>query len=243
MSDSANVLAATKGESCWPTDRIAASKAIPHPLEYQMNTLLHVNSSPRGPESQSLALARTFLDVATARSPETKVDELNLFDEPMPAFGPVAAAAKYAAFAGQEPDADGAEVWRQVRATFDRMADADSYLFNIPMWNAGVPYVLKQWIDIVTQPGWLFAFNPATGYQGLLTGRRAVVIYTSGVYGPDAPPAFGSDFQRTFFTDWLRFAGISDIREVRLARTALSANPDDDLERAHAEVRVLAETF
>jgi FMN-dependent NADH-azoreductase len=32
------------------------------------------------------------------------------------------------------------------------LATADAYLFSVPMWNAGVPYVLKQWIDIITEP-------------------------------------------------------------------------------------------
>lgn len=43
---------------------------------------------------------------------------------------------------------------------FDRFAAADAYLFSVPMWNAGVPYALKQWIDIISQPGWLFSFTP-----------------------------------------------------------------------------------
>ncbi|UQX13255.1 NAD(P)H-dependent oxidoreductase [Candidatus Mycobacterium methanotrophicum] len=34
------------------------------------------------------------------------------------------------------------------------------------MWNSGIPYVLKQWIDNVTQPGWAFGFDPERGYTG-----------------------------------------------------------------------------
>jgi len=33
---------------------------------------------------------------------------------------------------------------------FDRFAAADAYLFSVPMWNAGVPYAVKQWIDIIS---------------------------------------------------------------------------------------------
>ena len=63
---------------------------------------------------------------------------------------------------------------------------ADGYLFSVPMWNAGVPYILKQFIDVVSQPGMVFAFDPAAGYTGLLTGKKAASIYTSAVYGPGA---------------------------------------------------------
>ncbi|HEY2753621.1 NAD(P)H-dependent oxidoreductase [Phenylobacterium sp.] len=67
--------------------------------------------------------------------------------------------------------------------------------------------MLKQWIDIITQPGWVFAFTPTDSYTGLITGRKAAVVYTSGIYSPGAPLAFGSDFHASYLNDWLRFAG------------------------------------
>ena len=82
------------------------------------------------------------------------------------------------------------------------------------MWNAGIPYILKQLIDVISQPGLIFGFDPHKGYTGLLRGKRAAVIYTSAVYGVDRPPTFGSDFQTTFVEDWLRWAGITDITTV-----------------------------
>ena len=59
------------------------------------------------------------------------------------------------------------------------------YLFTVPMWNARVPYILKQFIDVISQPGMIFGFDPVTGYTGLLENKRAAVIYTGAVYGPD----------------------------------------------------------
>ena len=113
-------------------------------------------------------------------------------------------------------------------ALFDRFAAADAYLFSVPMWNAGVPYVLKQWINIVSQPGWLFSFTPNAGYSGLIRGKKAAVIYTSGVYQPGAPRAYGNDFHATFFNDWLRFAGFTDVAEIRWQPTVLTATRDTD---------------
>jgi FMN-dependent NADH-azoreductase len=208
-----------------------------------MTTLLHINSSPRGVQSSSLALATTFLETLIEQAPETKVDTLDLFDDPLPAFGTVPAAAKYAAFSGQQPTGEGVEAWAQARAVFDRFASAGVYLFNVPMWNAGVPYPLKQWIDIVTQPGWAFGFDPVRGYTGLMTGKRAVVVYTSGVWSPGVPLDFGADFHSTFFDDWLRFVGIADVRRIRYAGNALSTSPEDDLARAHETAREVAAAF
>ncbi len=208
-----------------------------------MSQLLHVNSSPRGSMSQSLALATTFLEAYRDRHPELKVDTLSLFEDPLPAFGTAAAAAKLAAFMGQPPTGEQADAWDQARSVFDRFAAAETYLFNVPMWNSGVPYILKQWIDIVTQPGWAFGFDPETGYTGLLEGKRAVVVYTSGVYSAGVPIEFGADFHSAFFNDWLRFVGVTDVTEIRFAPTALTATPEADFERAQQSVRELAATF
>ena len=78
-----------------------------------------------------------------------------------------------AVFGGADPEGDEATAWRAARETFERFDSADDYLFTVPMWNASVPYILKQFIDVVSQPGWIFAFDPVRGYTGLLENKRA----------------------------------------------------------------------
>jgi FMN-dependent NADH-azoreductase len=123
---------------------------------------------------------------------------------------------------------------------FERFAAADEYLVTVPMWNHGVPWVLKHLIDTITQPGLVFGFDPATGYEGLLTGRRAMVVYTSAVYHEGAPPAFGVDFHRSYFHDWLRFAGIDDVAEVRFQPNLVTADADALRRAAHQRARDVA---
>ena len=77
---------------------------------------------------------------------------------------------------------------------FAPFKEAAEYLFTVPMWNASVPWVLKHLIDAITQPGTVFGFDPANGYIPLLEGKRAIVVYTSGVYSPGATIQFGADF-------------------------------------------------
>jgi FMN-dependent NADH-azoreductase len=193
-----------------------------------MTTLLHVSASPRGASSDSLALADAFLDTYRHAHPDVTVEHLDLFDGTLPTFGRLAAEAKMAAFGGGEPSAEQQGEWDTARAVFDRFAAADAYLFSVPMWNAGVPYVLKQWIDIISQPGWLFSFTPHGGYTGLVSGKKAAAIYTSGVYSPGAPLPFGADFHAAFFNDWLRFAGFTDVTEIHWQPTVLTATRDTD---------------
>ena len=157
-------------------------------------TLLHISASPRGASSESLALAQAFLESYRDAHPGAAIDTFDLWDGSLPAFGPAAAAAKMAVFAGQTPTGEQAEAWQAARDTFAHFDAADRYLFSVPMWNAGIPYILKQFIDVVSQPGMVFGFDPARGYTGLLSGKKAAVIYTSAVYGPGHGHAFGEDF-------------------------------------------------
>ncbi len=208
-----------------------------------MSTLLHVSASPRAGRSESLALARLFLDTYAEQNPDVTVEEWDLWDGTLPEFGQAAVEGKMNTFAGIDLEGPSAAAWRQVTATFERFAAADAYLFSVPMWNAGVPYKLKQLIDVVSQPGLVFGFDPGAGYTGLLTGRKAAVLYTSAIYGPGRGPAFGSDFQAPFFRDWLAWAGVEDVREVSFGPNIAAADVEGGRRIAREETARLAKEF
>ena len=208
-----------------------------------MPSLLHISASPRGAESESLAIARTFLEALAGSRPEVTIDTFDLWDGSLPEFGPPAAAAKMSVFAGRVPAGGQAAAWQAAERTFGRFAAADYYLFSVPMWNHGIPYVLKQFIDVVSQPGMVFSFDPEHGYTGLLTGRRAIVVYTSAVYGTGRPAAFGTDFQAPYFRDWLTWAGIADITEILFRPNLATADAEAGRQAAHAAAREAAKRF
>ena len=205
-----------------------------------MPALLHISASPRGEESHSLAIAHTFLAALAAERPDIEMEHWDLWDGSLPQFGPDAVAGKYAIFAGAEHDERQAAAWVEVRETFERFNRADYYLFTVPMWNHGIPYVLKQLIDVVSQPGLVFGFDPVRGYTGLLSGKQAVVIYTSGVYGDDRGRDFGVDFQAPYFDDWLRWAGVTCTATITYRPNLAVADPEPGRLAAHAAARAAA---
>ncbi|HKE67803.1 MAG TPA: NAD(P)H-dependent oxidoreductase [Nocardioidaceae bacterium] len=200
-----------------------------------MTTLLHVSASPRGAESESLALAERFLDGYRQSDPEADVEHWDLWDGTLPAFGPDAVAAKMAVFGGADPQGDSATAWRTARRTFERLAAADRYLFSVPTWNHTVPYILKQLIDVVSQPGMVFSFDPDAGYTGLLRGKPATVLYTGAVWGPERDERFGVDFAAPYFEYWLRWAGVDDISTVGFRPNL--ATTDADTARVAAQAQ------
>lgn len=208
-----------------------------------MATLLHVSASPRGTASESLAIADGYLEVVRRTRPDINIAHWDLWDGTLPAFGPAAVGAKMAVFAGAEQTHVQAAAWDDVRRAFERFAAADHYLFSVPMWNHSVPYILKQFIDVVSQPGMVFGFDPVAGYTGLLTGKSATVIYTGAVYGPDRGPAFGTDFQSTYFEDWLHWAGIDDVTSISFRPNLAVEDPEPGRRAAHAAAVAAAEAL
>lgn len=95
------------------------------------------------------------------------------------------------------------------------------------------------YIDILTQPGLLFGFDPAKGYFGLLSHKKATVIYSSGVFAPGAPAQYGLDFQSNYLDWWLRFIGVDDIQTIRYQPSLLTQDPAKGLHEAIAAARNL----
>jgi FMN-dependent NADH-azoreductase len=198
-----------------------------------MTRLLHISASPRGERSESLALAAAYLAEVADRT-DVVVEQWDLWDGTLPGFGPDATGAKMSVFAGQEPTGPQAEAWARAKRAFERFDAADAYLFSVPMWNGSVPYVLKQLIDVISQPGMVFGFDALEGYSGLLAGKKAVLVLTSAVYGPERPVAFGLDFQRSYLEWWLNWAGVEDVTTVEL-RPNLATDRADELRAAALE--------
>jgi FMN-dependent NADH-azoreductase len=208
-----------------------------------MSKLLYVISSPRGDQSESRAIAEEFLNAYRRSDPAVEVDVLDLWKDALPVYAGHGVAAKMAVFGGQTPSGDARAAWDDVQRVFARFSAADEYLFTVPMWNHSVPWVLKHLIDTISQPGMVFGFDPEAGYTGLLTGRRAVAVYTGAVYYEGAPRAFGADFHRSYFNDWLHWAGIDDVSEIRFQPNLVTSDAEAGRAAAKADARTLGATF
>lgn len=208
-----------------------------------MTRLLHIAASPRGENSESRAIADTFVTAYRQTHHGATVDLLDLWEAGLPEFGAAAVEAKRAEASGRQAEGEGAVAWEEVRRVFESFDSYDRYLFSVPMWNFGIPYVLKHFIDVVSQAGMLFAFDRTSGYTGLLKGKKAVAIYTSSVYAPGLPPAFGDDHQTAAFDGWLRWAGVTDISTIQFRAHQLTEDADLMRRNAHAEARELGKEF
>lgn len=208
-----------------------------------MSKLLFIQASPRGNESKSIQVAQAYLTALHKANPSLEVDVIELWQENLPAFDGNKVAAKMNIITGQPQDGAQKTAWDQIVEIAGRFSSADRYLFAVPMWNGGIPYRLKQYIDIIHQPGLLFGLSPEAGYNGLLADKHATVVLTAGAYAENFPsPQFGIDHQSTYLRAWLNQAGVTAIDEVRFQPTLLTADAEGDLGRAIQAATHLAES-
>lgn len=205
-----------------------------------MAKLLYLENSPRKERSASIEVARTFLDAYRDTHPGDEIDPVDVWDLDMPEFDGEALNAKYAILHGQSHTPEQAAAWGRVAALAERFKSADKYLIGLPMWNFGIPYKLKQFIDIITQPTLTFSFTPEEGYKGLVKNKPAAVIYARGGEYPTGSPAEGYDLQRRYMELWLGFIGFTDIRAIPVEPTLnapdVVAKAKDDAKRRAAAI-------
>ncbi len=208
-----------------------------------MTKLLYVQASPRGVESKSAQVADAYLAALRQANPNLVVDTLSVWDIDLPVFDGNKVAAKVNVMTGQDHNGVQKTAWDEITEIASRFVSADRYLFSVPMWNSGIPYRLKHYIDVIHQPGLLWGLAPETGYFGLLKNKHATLVLTSGAYADSAPkPAFGVDLHSTYMHAWLNQAGVTAIDEIRFQPTLLTPDPTGDFQRAKQAAVDLAAT-
>ncbi len=177
------------------------------------NALL-LTSSLNGPEGQSSRLARAYLDRLTAQSPGLRLSHRDLAADPPPHLD----AETFAAFRIAPDDRSAAQrarvAWSD--AAIAELKQADLVVIAAPMYNFGVPSVLKGWMDHVARAGVTFRYTE-TGPEGLLTGRRAVVVSTRGGRYAGTP----ADTHTPFIESFLGFIGLGPVEFVHAEGLAM----------------------
>lgn len=113
---------------------------------------------------------------------------------------------------------------------------ADILVIGAPMYNFGIPSVLKSWIDNVSLAGRTFRYDAQGKAHGLMTGKRAYVITSrGGEYGDAGPEAgnFADSHVRVAFA----LLGIHDLHVIAADWQALFPEARrDGFEIAHKRI-------
>ena len=189
-------------------------------------TVLHIDSSARltGSATRDLSAA-----VVAKLAPETVIrrDVAN----PLPLLDEAWVSANFT------PENERSDAQRNILALSDELVAelkaADTVVIGAPIYNFSVPATLKAWLDQVARAGITFQYTE-NGPEGLLTGKRAVIVSASG----GTPVGAEFDYAVPYLRHMLGFIGITDVQVVAADRQAINA--EGSMAKAKDAVAALA---
>lgn len=176
--------------------------------------VLHVCANPKPTEeSVSKQLAAAFFAKLIELKPEVELVNVNLYDEKPPFYSyELYKSVWYPVFdENYEPTKVEEMAQNYASKQADQFNDADVLVLTMPMWNYGVPAIMKAWIDQVLCPGLTFEISKEDGIKGLHKIKSVVLLVASG-------GVYKEDDERDALTRQVRhafdFIGIDDIEIV-----------------------------
>ncbi|HGF5120651.1 FMN-dependent NADH-azoreductase [Vibrio parahaemolyticus] len=167
-----------------------------------MSRVLALKSSILGDYSQSNKLVEDFIKNVD----QDKLTVRDLAANPLPVLDfAVATALRATEDLSQEQQA----VVDLSDTLIEEVKAADTLVIAAPMYNFTIPTQLKNWIDLIARAGVTFKYTE-NGVQGLIEGKKAIVVTTRGGIHKDSPTDNVTPYLRTI----LGFVGITDVEFV-----------------------------
>lgn len=196
-------------------------------MTHSASTILRIGSSARSTQSSTRILSGELI---AAINPNAIIIERN-----------VAAGIPFVdedwVNANFTPAEDRTENQQQKLAYSDSLVQelkgADTIVIGLPIYNFGIPASLKAWVDMIARARLTFQYT-ASGPEGLLKGKRAFLVVSSG----GTPIGSDIDFATTYMRQALKFIGITDITIIDAAESGKGA--DIAMERARGQMRAIA---
>jgi FMN-dependent NADH-azoreductase len=189
----------------------------PKPMRTPMPNLLVVEVSPRFDYSTSRKLTSTFVDKWKTEHPDGTVVVRDLAKSNLPFVD-----LPWIGGAFTPPEQHSPESAASIKISNDLVAElkmADHIVIGTPLYNFNVPAALKAWIDHVVRVGVTFTM----AYEGLLKGKKATIILTSGSDFSPGTPYESYNQGAPYLRQILGFIGITDVNVI-LAGRALTVD-------------------
>jgi FMN-dependent NADH-azoreductase len=206
-----------------------------------MARLLYITASPRGEKSFSLRTGSAFIDAYRKSHPADDVVTMDLNSTPLPELCSDAIGGRYAAAQNIEQTPEQAKAWSEIKAVAENFKSFDKYVISTPMWNFGIPYTLKHFIDVIWHPTLTFGYVDGKRV-GFIKGKPIVVIYARGGEYKGAKKKI--DFQKPYLEWVLSYIGFEDIKSIVVGSTLMGEDiANENLKKAIGKARRMAKDF
>ena len=200
-----------------------------------MKTLLQIKASLFSDHGQSSRLAARFVAQWQVANPSGELITRDLGSDPVPHL----TAERFQAFLAKPEERTAQQISHAAYsdALIAELKRADTIVIGLPMYNFGVPSMLKAYFDHIARAGVTFRYTEK-GPLGLLTGKKVYVFATRGGTYAGTP----SDTQTPYLKTFLGFLGMSDVEFVYAEGLAAGdASKQQGLARAHGDIQRLVE--
>ena len=172
-----------------------------------MKNILIITASIFGQDGQSSRLVSQTLDQLRQTYGDIQATYRDLSAEPVPHLD----AERFGAFLTNADDRGGSQqgVVDYSDLLISEVVDADVIVMGVPMYNFGVPSVLKAYFDHIARAGITFRYT-ANGPVGLLEDRPVYILAARGGLYAGTP----NDSQTPFIRSFLGFIGLKDVHFV-----------------------------
>jgi FMN-dependent NADH-azoreductase len=200
-----------------------------------MKQILMIEASPRGRSSASRSVADSLAARLGELYPSATLIRRDLAAERLPHLDDIT----LRSISTKDPaEADRLkEAARRSDRLTDELLETDLLVIATPMWNFGIPSVLKAWIDLVVRPGRTFQYSGG-GVLGLAKDKKAILVLASGgVFseGPWRP----WDYVEPYLRQILGFIGIVDVQTIRAEGMNIPLLAGDAVPKARMAVEQL----
>jgi FMN-dependent NADH-azoreductase len=191
-----------------------------------MNKLLKITSSTRGADSYSNQLADAFETKWKNQNSKGEVMVRDLTQTTLPHVTQAFIEAMYTPLESRDERVH--EILALSDELISELREVDTIVLALPMYNFGVPSVVKAYIDQISRVGETFSMDE-NGFTGLLTGKKLVIC---SAYGADFIEMRSMDFVEPYLKSLFRFLGFTDISYFALEGTTMFSS--EELEKKQA---------
>ncbi|WP_160670128.1 FMN-dependent NADH-azoreductase [Clostridium sp. C8-1-8] len=211
-----------------------------------MSKVLYITANPKPIEaSYSLSVAEQFINEYKNNNPEDEIINIDVYKNNIPlidgdvfeAWGKLAQGTAFTDLTEAQQQKVGT-----LGALVDQFVEADKYVFVSPLWNFGIPPMLKAYIDAVSVAGKTFKYTE-TGSVGLLSGKKAVHVQArGGIYS--VGPAAELELADRYIKAVLRFFGVTDVQSVVVEGANFTPDKAEEIKAAAiANAKEVAKKF
>jgi len=199
-----------------------------------MKKVLYIKANPKDDQaSKTFQMSESFINAYKLANPEDEITTLDLYAEGIK-------------FLDSQMLVDMFTKKDTIMHKYaHQFADADRFVIAAPLWNLGMPAILKAYFDYVTMKDVTFYYS-ATGAVGMLSGKGKKVMYIVSRGGDyDSEQMASYDTAKRYITTIMGFMGVQDITTLSLDKANILTGEalENALQKSIEKAKELAASF